>query len=178
MSIHQRFAPSNQAPEISLIDEFVECCEQHRWFVDSGILAWQIAVDNLQWLAERWGLVDALGQDEVQAIMCSAFASADMSAAQERTVADIVRGLELADPRDRWRHNGDAPPLPEVRSGPLQPAPPTARLYRTPQATIDAFWCVARIGDPDYLARWLAQHPRDAQNLHRLWEAKCLIAAA
>jgi hypothetical protein len=46
------------------------------------------------------------------------------------------------------------------------------RPYRTPQATIDAFWYVVRLDNPDYLTRWLAQHPLDASALCKLWEGK------
>lgn len=63
-------------------------------------------------------------------------------------------------------------PPPEVRNGPLQPALPMAKPYRTPQSTIDAFWYVTRLDDPDYLAGWLAQHPRDVARLQKLWEAR------
>ncbi len=31
------------------------------------------AVDSLQYLAERWGLIEAFGQDQVQTIMAEAF---------------------------------------------------------------------------------------------------------
>jgi hypothetical protein len=47
-----------------------------------------------------------------------------------------------------------------------------AKPYRTPQATIDAFWYVAGLDDSAYLAGWLAQHPLDAPALQKLWEAK------
>jgi len=87
-------------------------------------------------------------------------------------VAGIMQQWELADPRDKWRQTGETPPLPEVRSGPLQPAPPTAKRYRTPQSTIDAFWYVTRLDDPDYLARWLADHERDAAHLLKIWKAR------
>jgi hypothetical protein len=80
--------------------------------------------------------------------------------------ADIVRLWELDDPRDRWRHIGEVPPIvPAIE-------PPAARPYRTPQATIDAFLYVTRLDDPEYLARWLADHPRDAKFLLKIWKAK------
>jgi len=45
--------------------------------------------------------------------------------------------------------------------------------YRTPQATIDAFfgWIVRQ--DEPTQARWLAEHPQDAPYLRKLWEEKC-----
>jgi hypothetical protein len=45
--------------------------------------------------------------------------------------------------------------------------------YRTPQATVDAFfgWIVRQ--DETTQARWLAEHPNDAPYLRKLWEEKC-----
>jgi hypothetical protein len=81
---------------------------------------------------------------------------------------DIVRLWEIADPRDRWRHTGESPPDIGSRSEQIfRPEP-----YRTPQSTIDAFWYVERLDDPEHLARWLTDHPRDADFLLKLWKAK------
>jgi hypothetical protein len=80
--------------------------------------------------------------------------------------ADIVRRWELADPRDRWRHTGEAPPK---ASAPPQPSP---RPYRTPQTTIDAFWYVVSLCDPERLKAWLRDHPQDSAFLLKLLEAK------
>lgn len=55
------------------IDDFRECCTDHAWFLDIGIIELPIAADNLQWLAERWGLIDLHGQDAIQAEMAFAF---------------------------------------------------------------------------------------------------------
>jgi hypothetical protein len=38
---------------------------------------------------------------------------------KNRYVEDLVRQWELADPRDRWRHTGEAPPPANVRNGRL-----------------------------------------------------------
>jgi hypothetical protein len=215
------------------IEDFRLGCAEHRFFVELGILALPVAADNLQWLAERWCLVDLYGQDEIQQIMAYAFgadektvrkARADQSArdqvnttvqvahdeppasydAPERKVAgdpppdeqgvnnslpgdsdlspertgtrrdddDILKLLELADPRDRWRHTGDVPPPAHVRNGDISARPEKPRPYRTPQATIEAFQYVAGLNDADYLKRWLEQHPRDASALCKLWERK------
>jgi hypothetical protein len=80
--------------------------------------------------------------------------------------ADLIAQWERADPRDRWRHTGEQPPRT------VEPAPAAAQPYRTPQATIDAFMYVARLDDPEYLARWLADHKRDAAHLLKIWKAK------
>ena len=82
---------------------------------------------------------------------------------------DVVTRWELADPRDRWKRTGEAPPPKAVRNS-AEPA--RAPQYRTPQSTLDAFWLVARNHDADYLAAWLASHPQDRPHLFKLWKAK------
>jgi hypothetical protein len=85
---------------------------------------------------------------------------------------DIVTRWELADPRDAWRHTGEAPP-------PLAPAPPIRpRPYHAPQSTIDAFFYVLKTKDAADIADWLADHPRDEKYLQKIWEQKCSTAAA
>ena len=76
---------------------------------------------------------------------------------------DLVKQWELDDPRDRWRHTGDARP-------PAAPTTSTTKPYSTPRATVDAFFYVLGIGDVDYLTNWLSQHPLDVPTLHKLWE--------
>lgn len=86
---------------------------------------------------------------------------------------DIVTRWELADPRDAWRHTGEAPPSASVRNSDISARPAQKpQLYRTPQATIDAFWYVVCPDDADYLKRWLAGHQRDAAHLLKLWKNK------
>jgi hypothetical protein len=79
---------------------------------------------------------------------------------------DFVTQMEMADPRDRWRHTGELPPA-------AAPESPSKKEYRTPQGTIDAFfgWVVRQ--DQAYQSRWLAEHPRDEAYLRKLWEDKC-----
>lgn len=79
--------------------------------------------------------------------------------------ADLVAQWERADPRDAWKYTGEHPPRTIIAPAPVQP-------YRTPQATVDAFWYVVSLDDPDYLARWLAEHPDDSTFLVKLWERK------
>ena len=83
---------------------------------------------------------------------------------------DIVTNWELADPRDCWKHTGEAPPQDNVRNGP-QTAVERA-VYRTAQSTVDAFWYVISLKDPDKLSAWLRDHPRDTARLLKLLEAK------
>jgi hypothetical protein len=80
-------------------------------------------------------------------------------------VAAIVRRMELNDPRDAWRHTGEAPAL-------IVDPQPAPRRYRTPQATVDAFWHVVRLADPGRLAAWLDDHPKDEVFLLNFLEKK------
>jgi hypothetical protein len=92
----------------------------------------------------------------------------DLEALIYLRAADLVEQWERDDPRDNWKHTGEAPPKNCTDEEQFS----RTRPYRTPQSTIDAFWYVASLDDPDYLTRWLAQHPRDVVALQKLWEAK------
>ena len=46
------------------------------------------------------------------------------------------------------------------------------RPYRTAKSTIDAFWYLVRLNDPERLAAWLADRPRDQQTLYDLLQAR------
>jgi hypothetical protein len=46
------------------------------------------------------------------------------------------------------------------------------RPYRTAESTIEAFWCLVRLNDPNRLEAWLDDHPRDAAFLYELLESK------
>jgi hypothetical protein len=86
---------------------------------------------------------------------------------------DIVTCWELADPRDSWRRTGETPPAASVRNSDITARSEIRpRPYQPPQSTVDAFLYVASLDDPDYLARWLDQHPRDEKFLCKLWKAK------
>jgi hypothetical protein len=78
---------------------------------------------------------------------------------------DIVTRWELADPRDRWKHMGEAPPPENVRNSDVSGRPAKARPRQVPQSTIDAFNYVVSLGDPEYLARWLRDHSDVAATL-------------
>jgi len=52
---------------------FCELAPVHARLAAIGAEDLHDAVDSLQFLAERWGLPDAIGQDAVQAIMATAF---------------------------------------------------------------------------------------------------------
>jgi hypothetical protein len=163
-------AAAQTIPPLGEIEDFIECCDVHAWFHRQGWISLHTAVDNLQRLAERWGLIDLHGQDEIQAQMAFAFGWVGVDEIPSDRAAQLVRQLKLADPRDRWRHTGELPPGSDLGV----PAP----RHRAPQATIDAFWYVVRQDDAEYLGRWLANHPLDASHLHEIWRAKCSTAAA
>lgn len=123
------------------IADFLDCIGFQLWFVDEGWITKQVAVDNLQLLAEQAGYVAEVGQDQVQLLLNVAFAPAEIAA-------------------------------------PLACEQPAAkpRPYQTPQATVDAFFYVVRQDDADRLNRWLADHPRDAAHLHKIWKSRHAVA--
>ncbi len=127
----------SETVDLGDVEDFRECCEVHAWYHAEGWISLQTAADNLQYLAERWSLVDEFGQDTVQAIIAEPFAIVRSEAVDEpfkfdRSAANIVRGWELADPRDAWKHTGETPPPDNVPNGP-QTAVERA-VYRTAQS--------------------------------------------
>jgi hypothetical protein len=87
--------------------------------------------------------------------------------------ADLLAQWELADPRDRWKHTGEAAPSASVRNSDISGTPANApRPYRPAASSIEAFLFVARNYDAAVLARWLDDHPQDVEFLTRLWETK------
>jgi hypothetical protein len=48
----------------------------------------------------------------------------------------------------------------------------TPRPYKTTQATIDAFWYLVRLNEPDRLEAWLEARPMDAPTLLKLYEER------
>jgi hypothetical protein len=75
---------------------------------------------------------------------------------------------------DQHRMIDDEPPPPEIVrnsdiSGKQANTPPP---YRTPQATVDAFWYVVSLCNPERLKAWLVDHPQDAPFLLKLLEGK------
>ena len=87
-------------------------------------------------------------------------------------VAASVRGMELSDPRDAWRHTGEPQPPTSGRNSDIAAKPASAPQYRTPRATVDAFWFVVSLCNPDRLKAWLSDHPKDAAFLLKLLEGK------
>jgi hypothetical protein len=150
---------------------YAERCEARALLYMAGEISRHDAVDELQVYAEQSGLIDRIGQDEAQRLMREAFAAVDLlrdDEAFEREIflrtAELVERWEIADPRDRWQHTGEAPPK-------VSAAPPRGEPYRPAESTIAAFWYVAT-REPEKLKAWLARHPDDAPALHKIWKAK------
>lgn len=61
-----------ERPVLGDIEDFVECCGYQAWFLSRGWIDLHTAVDNMQRLAELWGLVEDHGQDRVQAALAGA----------------------------------------------------------------------------------------------------------
>ena len=51
------------------------------------------------------------------------------------------------------------------------------RPYQTPQSTIDAFWYLVQINEPDRLKAWLEARPLDAPTLLKLYEERKNVRA-
>jgi hypothetical protein len=79
---------------------------------------------------------------------------------------DLVEEWECADPRDRWRYTS------EQRPRTSEPARAAVQPYRTSESTQQAFWYVVRLADPERLAAWLDDHPKDETFLLNLLERK------
>ena len=76
--------------------------------VREGVMDFHDAVDGLQDCAVAFGLIGRFGQDKIQAILSEAFGA---DAPQlESTVDDILRRMEMQDPRDAWLNTGEEPP--------------------------------------------------------------------
>jgi hypothetical protein len=86
---------------------------------------------------------------------------------RQEDAAAIVKRWELADPRDRWKHTGEKRPLVEDIALEFKPRP-----YTTARSTIDAFWYLVRLNDPDRLKSWMADHPSDEPTLIKLLETR------
>jgi hypothetical protein len=96
----------------------------------------------------------------------------------EMTLPELERREELrlqeqiAATIGRWEAMDEEVARRKAATAAREPVP-----YRTPQSTIDAFWYVVRLDDPDYLARWLALHSADAPHLHEIWGRICTTVA-
>jgi hypothetical protein len=84
----------------------------------------------------------------------------------------LVRDWEAADLRDRWRYAGEAPPPVSVRNSDITARSESRpRSYEPATSTIDTFWFLVALAEPQRLKTWLADRPKDAAFLLRLLEA-------
>jgi hypothetical protein len=87
----------------------------------------------------------------------------------EMTLAELERRSELR------RQEQIAAMIAEMEAAdhlaPIRPVsePPP---YHTPQSTVDAFWFVVGLANPERFKAWLADRPKDAPFLFKLLEAK------
>jgi hypothetical protein len=51
------------------------------------------------------------------------------------------------------------------------------RPYQTAQSTVDAFWYLVRINEPDRLKAWLEARPLDAPKLLKIYEERKNVRA-
>jgi hypothetical protein len=89
---------------------------------------------------------------------------------EREEVRAMAEQWERADPRDRWRHTGEAAPPDIIRNGPQ--AEPCRPSRRPVQSTIGAFLYLVSLKDPDRLVAWLRERERDRPFLLTLLEAK------
>jgi hypothetical protein len=89
----------------------------------------------------------------------------------ELTLPELERRAELRRQEDiaaqlaRWEAQ-DA-------LAPCEPLPPREpEPYRPAASTVDAFWYVVQLGNPDRLKTWMRDHPKDAPTLLKLLENK------
>lgn len=162
-----QFVDNDRPSGLGDIREFVDCCECHAWYFDEGLISLHTAVDNLQSLAERWGMVDKVGQDLIQAEIAGPLAIVRGMAPRLPSdyALQLVQQWELDDPRDRWRWTGDQRPDP-------QPAQSVSKVHRVPASAVAAFQFVVRTGDARKLKTWLHNHADDAPTLLKLLEAQ------
>jgi hypothetical protein len=100
-----------------------------------------------------------------------ALKSGELTSGEVDAKLEEMGALDLVYPElMTWYFTDDRPTIVNPRAG--KSAKPNGATYRTPQSVVDAFLYVARNHDPEYLARWLADHPRDIATLNKLWEAK------
>lgn len=144
-------------------DVFFARCEARALLHVNGCLSLHDAVDELQAYAEQSGLIDVVGQDDVQAIMSRAFVSAEMLPDELSEACEQEIMLRTADLVRRWEAEAPLPPP--------KPAP-TRQRCEPPQSTIDAFWYVVSLGKPQYLRTWLHDRPRDKAYLLKILESK------
>jgi hypothetical protein len=131
--------------------------------IANGYLDLQTAIDELWLASERDGLIRMFGADAVQRVLAESFARWHVWAEIDELewLAELRQQQELAGILERISAPIDEP----RRDHPRRAEPPP---YRPAQSTIDAFWFVVGLRDPERLKAWLADHPQDAPFLLQL----------
>jgi hypothetical protein len=140
-------------------------CEARALLFADGYLDLHSAVDVLQADAVASGLVRAIGQDAVQAEMARAFADIPRHVEWVPDDADIDvdsdTDTHLADipcPRDyRLVSRGGVASAAELQRDYEAALARERSLYGPAQSTIDAFWYVVRLNEPDRLKAFLSR---------------------
>jgi hypothetical protein len=107
---------------------------------------------------------DMVDHGEGPEFFCADILPDEMTLDELERRADLIRREEVAAIFARLEAMDD----PSRRLPPADARP----SYRTPQATTDAFWCVVGLADPERLAAWLDDHPKDESFLLKLLERK------
>jgi hypothetical protein len=154
--------------ETPVIEIFRERCEARAQLVAHGLHSLQDSVDTLQLAAERQGLVQQYGQDEVQRILAEAFAKVDKPG-RKIIVSTLARPFTKLTELERLAILRQCHDLEQRTRAPIdEPRPPC----RTAASTINAFWYVVGLRDQGRFKAWLADHPQDAPFLLKLMEGK------
>jgi hypothetical protein len=133
-------------------------CEARAMLHQVGVLDLHEAVDVLQEYAARSGLVDMIGDEEVQGIMSDAFDCGDCH-------AELYEAFEpeLSKKSASYRlvsRDGVATEA-EMQVGYTVALRSYRSKYGLARAVVDTFKYLVRQNDPGRLREWLAKRPRD-----------------
>jgi hypothetical protein len=111
---------------------------------------------------------DMVDNGEGPEFFCADISPDDMTLDELERRAELRRQEEVAAIIARWEA------MDEAWDRARQPAPAldAPEPYRPAASTIDAFWHVVGLADPDRLTGWLRDHPKDASFLLKLLEGK------
>jgi hypothetical protein len=131
--------PSHVTGGIDLVAMFRERCWARARLFAEGELEIHTAVDELQEAATRDGLVAAIGQDQVQAMMSEAFGAVRKKSTAWDAPEDLSSDLALiSEEIDRWA------------------------------TSVEMLRYLVTLGDPIHLRRWLTGHQSEIDALERL----------
>jgi hypothetical protein len=107
---------------------------------------------------------EMIDHGEGPVFFCADLSPDEMTLPELERRAELIRQVEVAAIFARLEAADDPSKRP--------PLAPRAEPYRTLQVTIDAFWYVVGLDDPDRLKTWMRDHPKDAPTLLKLLESK------